>query len=68
MLVHELLGSFWLREGDKAVVSTNVTQLIGIHCFRQPLATIYVDLNSKRKPGLNARMHESKLWVKIVMI
>jgi hypothetical protein len=68
LAVHQLLRLPPVLHPGKAVVLPPVAQPCAVHLARQPFPPAQADLDGKRKPGLDARVHEPEHRVQEVVI
>src|SRR6266567_842464 len=68
LVVEKLLGARIVFNPGEAVILSNVAQAFLVHTPGQPFPAIDVDMNTERKPGLNARVHPAQFRVDQVMV
>lgn len=67
-VVAETLSTQRFPDGYEGIVQPFIADVVSVHFACQPLMTIDIDLDLKRKPRLNANMHQSKLTVNKIEI
>lgn len=62
-VVGETLGFDWIGYGCEGIVDLGIGDLMAVQLAREPFVTVDIDLDGKRKPGLNADMDQSEFAV-----
>lgn len=62
------LSCFALVELGKGVVVLHEPQMALLHLPSEPVMAVDIDLEGKRKPGLQPNVQEAELWIEIVII
>lgn len=67
-VVAQVLSTQRFLDGYEGIVQPFVADIVSVHFACQPLMTIDIDLDLKRKPRLDANMHQPKLTVNKIEI
>src|ERR1019366_2268577 len=68
LFLEQLLGSRNILNPGEAVILAEIAQAFPVHAAAQPFATIDANVNAKREPGLNPRMHPAEFRVYPVVV